>query len=484
MNSERTEVLDAALILGDRKVTDARGGELDHINPATGKINKAFPVASLEEVDEAVAAARSAFEEWRRWSPDARREALIRVAALLEEHGREIGTICSLEGGQPFFEQGGWYPASWFRYYAGWADKITGERINPFPFPGVDFTVPEPVGVVGLFVASNGPIGFCGMAGAPALAAGCCLVIKTPEVAPFTTVIFARLCREAGLPPGVVNVIHGGPEVGNALVTHPGVDKISFTGGTATARKLQAAAASSLKPMVLELGGKSANIVFADADIDAVIPMSARFTFNAGQGCSMPTRLLVENSVYQRVVDGVADIVSKVVVGRPFDTGVTMGPVMSEAAANRIVGMIAQAEASVAGHVLMGGHRMGGELADGFFVEPTMVIDVDNTSEIAQNEIFGPVLCVMPFDDEEEAVALANATDYGLAAYAQTSDMNRARRLVDSLQAGTVHINSTGPGPVSPASPFGGIKRSGYGRQGSRLGLEEFLSYKNVYLNI
>lgn len=484
MNDDRTDVLEAALVLGNRRVTESRGGTLDHVNPATGKVNKTFPVASVDEVDEAVRAARGAFEEWRRWAPDARREALIKVAKVLEDHGSDLGMIASLEGGAPFFPMGGWYPASWFRYYAGWADKITGEQINPFPFPGIDFTVPEPVGVVGLFVASNGPIGFCGMAGAPALAAGCCLVIKTPENAPFSSVTFGRLCQEAGIPPGVVNVIHGGPDVGNALVTHPDVDKISFTGGTATARKLSLAAAPLLKPMVLELGGKSANIVFADSDIDAVIPMSARFTFNAGQGCSMPTRLLVERPVYHRVVDGVADIVSKVVVGRPFDEGVTMGPVMSEAAANRIVGMITEADKAKAGEIVMGGYRMGGELADGFFVAPTLLIDVDNASAIAQNEIFGPVLCVIPFDDEDEAIALANGTDYGLAAYAQTNDMNRARRLIDSLQAGTVHINSTGPGPVSPASPFGGIKNSGYGRQGSRLGLDEFLTYKNVYLNI
>jgi aldehyde dehydrogenase (NAD+) len=212
--------------------------------------------------------------------------------------------------------------------------------------------------------------------------------------------------------------------------------------------------------------------------------MSARFTFNAGQGCSMPTRMLVQRTVYERVIDGVAKIVNDVVVGGPFEPGVTMGPVMSEAAANRIVGMIAEVENPVAGHILMGGHRMGGELADGFFIEPTMLIDVRNDAAIAQTEIFGPVLCVIPFDDEDEAIALANGTSYGLAAYAQTSNMSRARRLIDSLRAGTVHINSTGPGPVSPASPFGGIKQSGYGRQGSRLGLEEFLTYKNVYLNI
>jgi aldehyde dehydrogenase (NAD+) len=282
----------------------------------------------------------------------------------------------------------------------------------------------------------------------------------------------------------VVNVVNGGPEVGNALATHPGVDKITFTGGTATGKRLQAACADSLKPLVLELGGKSANIIFADADIDAAIPMSSRFTDNAGQGCSMPTRLLVERSVYERVVEGVHAVVGNVVVGRPFDPGVTMGPVISEASANRIVGMVADAESTGAAKVLCGGTRMGGEFAEGFFVEPTILVDVDNRAPIAQTGIFGPVLCVTPFDDEEEAIALANDTNYGLAAYAQTSDMRRAHRLIDALEAGTVQINSTGPGPVSPASPFGGVKQSGYGREGSRLGLQEFLSIKNVYMNI
>jgi aldehyde dehydrogenase (NAD+) len=484
MPENRTDVLETALIIGDRRIESSRGGEMEHINPATGKSNGAVAVASAEEVDEAVAAARQGFDEWRRWSPAARRDALHRLADVLTAEGKTLGTVSSLEVGHPFSEYGGAYSGEWIRYYAGWADKITGESINAYPFPGIDYTKPEPVGVVGVYVASNGPLGFFGMAGAPALAAGCSIIIKPPELAPFTSVTFGRLCLEAGLPPGVVNVVNGGPEVGNAVATHPGVDKITFTGGTATGKRLQAACAESLKPLVLELGGKSANIIFADADIEAAIPMSSRFTDNAGQGCSMPSRLLVQRPVYERVVEGVHEVVQKVVVGRPFDPGVTMGPVISEASASRIVGMVEEAESSGAGTILCGGKRMGGELAEGFFVEPTILIDVDNRSAIAQTEIFGPVLCVIPFDDEEEAIALANDTNYGLAAYAQTSDMRRAHRLIDSLQAGTVQINSTGPGPVSPASPFGGIKQSGYGREGSRLGLEEFLTVKNVYLNI
>jgi aldehyde dehydrogenase (NAD+) len=484
MAEDRSDVLETALIIGDRRIEHSQGGVMEHVNPVTGKPSASFAVASIDEVDEAVAAARAGFSEWSRWSPAARRDALFRLADLLAREGKTLGTISSLEIGAPFSEYGGAYSGEWIRYYAGWADKITGESINAYPFPGIDYTKPEPVGVVGVYVASNGPLGFFGMAAAPALAAGCAVIIKPPELAPFTSVTFGRLCLEAGLPPGVVNIVNGGPEVGNAIATHPGVDKITFTGGTATGKRLQAACAESLKPLVLELGGKSANLIFADADIDASIPMSSRFTDNAGQGCSMPSRCLVERSVYERVIDGIHDRARQVVVGGPFDPGVTMGPVISEASANRIVGMVAEAEASGAARVLCGGKRMGGELADGFFVEPTILIDVDNRAPIAQTEIFGPVLCMMPFDDEEEAIALANDTNYGLAAYAQTSDMRRAHRLIDGLEAGTVQINSTGPGPVSPASPFGGIKQSGYGREGSRLGIQEFLSIKNVYLNI
>jgi aldehyde dehydrogenase (NAD+) len=481
---ERLAFLEPGLVIGDRFVSTSDGGDMEHFNPATGKVNKRFPVATAEEVDDAVSTARAAFEEWRRWTPDARRDALQRLAAVMVERRREIGLIAALESGTIYNEFVATYTADWFRYYAGWADKLTGESINAYPFPGIDFTVPEPVGVVALFVASNGPIGFFGMAGAPALAAGCCLVVKPPELGPFSSVSFARWCLEAGIPPGVVNVVGGGPEVGQALVRHPGIDKVSFTGGTAAGRKLQAASSEHVKPMVMELGGKSANIIFADADVDVAIPLAARFTGSAGQGCSMPTRLLVERSIYDRVVEGVIALVDQVVVGDPFTEGVTMGPVISEASARRIVGMVSEAREHGAGRVALGGGRLGGDLADGYFVEPTVIVDVDNDSAIAQTEIFGPVLCITPFDGEDQAIALANGTQYGLAAYAHTTDIKRARRLIDRLRAGTVHINSSGPGPVSPASPFGGVKQSGYGRQGSRLGIEEFLSVKNVYLNI
>ncbi len=482
--NDPARVLETGLLLGDRWVHESEGGTMEHVNATTGKVQRSFSVASPGEVDEAVAAARAAFPEWKRWAPDARREVLLRLADLLVQHAAPFGAIATLESGSLYSEYNARYAADWFRYYAGWADKLSGEATRPFPFTGIDYTVPEPIGVAGIIVTWNGPLGFCGMAGAPALAAGCCIVVKAPELAPFSTVTFGRLCLEAGLPPGVVNVVTGGPEVGQALVTHPGVDKISFTGGTATARKLQEACAATLKPLVMELGGKSANIVFDDADIDAAIGLAARFTGAAGQGCSLPTRLLVQRSVYDRVLDGVVERANAVVVGDPFDRTTTMGPVINAAAAERIVGMVDAARSDGSGTVVAGGGRKGGDLADGFFVEPTVLAGVDPASPIAQEEIFGPVLCVTPFDDEAQAVEIANGTRYGLAAYVQSNGMSRAHRLVGELEAGNVHINGSGPGPVSPATPFGGVKQSGYGRQGGREGIAEFLHTKNVFLNV
>ena len=481
---DRTVVLESGLLIDGRVIAATQGGFMEHVNPATGKSQKSFAIASIDEVDQAVAAARAAFDGWRRWKPDARREVLLRLSELISDYSAEIGTIVSLEVGSLFSNFVATNVSDWIRYYAGWADKIAGESLNAYPFSGIDFTVPTPVGVVGLMVAYNGPIGFCGMGGSAALAAGCCLVIKSPELAPFSCVTFGRLCLEAGIPPGVVNVVAGGPDVGHALVSHPGIDKISFTGGAATARRLAEACAATLKPMVMELGGKSANIVFADADLDQVIKLSSRFTNNAGQGCTMPTRLIIERSVYDQVLEGVAANAEAVVIGDPFDPKVTMGPVTSAGAADRILGMIHRAKDANSGTLVTGGKRVGGDLSEGFFIEPTVFGDVDNKSEIAQEEIFGPVLCAMPFDDEGQAIEMANDSQYGLAAYAHTNNMQRARRLVSELDAGSVHINGTGPGPLSPATPFGGVKQSGFGRQGSHEGIAEFLQTKNVYLNI
>ena len=482
MTDDRTAVLETSLIIGDRRIDESKGGRMEHVNPATGRPNpKQLSVASVEEVDDAVTAAE---KDSRCGALDARQaaDALFRLADVLMENSALLGTISALETGEPYSGYGGVYSADWIRYYAGWADKITGESINAYPFPGIDFTKPEPYGVVAVFVASNGPAGFFGMAGAPALAAGCSIVIKPPELAPYTSIIFGRLALEAGFPPGVVNVVNGGGESANALVTHSGVDKVTFTGGTATGRRLQAACAETLKPLVLELGGKSANIIFADADIDAAI-----------------RRRPVHQQRRPGLLDAVPPPGGAVGLrprGRRRARGDQAGRRRPSVRSRRHHGPGHQRGVGEPHrrHDRRGqGHRRGaGPLrrrTDGRRSRRGLLRRADHPRRrrqpvpIAQTEIFGPVLCVIPFDTEEEAIALANDTGYGLAAYAQTQHEPGSpshRRPQRGHGADQQHR----PGPVSPASPFGGIKQSGYGREGSRLGLDEFLMIKNVYLNI
>jgi aldehyde dehydrogenase (NAD+) len=277
-------------------------------------------------------------------------------------------------------------------------------------------------------------------------------------------------------------VLAGGPEVGEAIVRHPDVRKVSFTGGPAIAQKVMAAAAESTMPLVLELGGKSANIIFADADLAKAAQMSAYMATIAtsGQGCLFPTRLLVQDSVYDEVVERVRVVAEAATIGDPLDPEIMMGPVISDGACERILGYVNEATATGAGRLVAGGNRLGGELADGYFVQPTVIADVDNGSRIAQEEVFGPVLAVIRFHDEDEAVRIANDSRFGLAAYVHTNDLVRAHRVVDDLDAGFISINSF-PAMVATA-PFGGNKASGFGREGGRAGIEEYVQQKNVYL--
>jgi acyl-CoA reductase-like NAD-dependent aldehyde dehydrogenase len=319
---------------------------------------------------------------------------------------------------------------------------------------------------------------------APALAAGNTVVLKPAELAALGPLRFAELCLEAGIPPGVLNVVPGGADAGAALTSDRRIGKISFTGGGATARRIMEAAAQTLTPVVLELGGKSADIVFPDADLDvaAMTAVQASLANLAGQGCVLPTRLLVHDDVYAAVEQKVATMADAIKVGRPFDEGVQMGPIIDGANCERILSTIERARAEGAGELLSGGHRVGGDLADGYFVEPTVFGSVDNSSELAQREVFGPVLALVRFGDEDEAVALANATDYGLGGLVYTRDIDRAHRVAKRLQAGYVGINTFPPMP--PNAPFGGVKQSGFGREGGREGLMEFLQIKNVYVGL
>jgi acyl-CoA reductase-like NAD-dependent aldehyde dehydrogenase len=319
-----------------------------------------------------------------------------------------------------------------------------------------------------------------GQKAVPALAAGNTVVVKPPELAPFGALRFAELALEAGLPPGVLNVVVGGAAAGDALVRHPGVDKVSFTGGCATARLVMAAAAETLTPLTFELGGKSANIVFPDADLDGATSMAAMLgaVLLSGQGCALPTRLYVHDDVYDDVVSRVVAQIEAVPVGDPFDPAVLMGPVVSERACERILGVIRRAVDEGAGTLLTGGERLGGALAAGYFVAPTVFGDVDHDSSLAREEIFGPVLSVLRFHDEDEVVDKANDSPFGLSAYLHTRDSARAQRVARRLDGGTVIVNGF-PG-MSPGAPFGGVKQSGFGREGGRAGIEEFVRRKNV----
>jgi aldehyde dehydrogenase (NAD+) len=313
------------------------------------------------------------------------------------------------------------------------------------------------------------------------LAAGNTVVAKPPELGPFGMLRFAELALEAGMPPGVLNVVVGGADAGQALVGHPGVDKISFTGGGVAARKMMVTAAENLTPLALELGGKSANIVFADADLDTAASMCAMFgtALLAGQGCALPTRTYVHADVYDAVVEKVLATLAGFPVGDPLDPATFIGPVVSEAAMARILGVIDRAKADGA-TVLTGGERLGGELADGWFVAPTVFGDVDHDSDLARNEVFGPVQAILRFTSEDEALALANDSVFGLGAYVHTRDTSRVQRMINGLQAGSVVAN--GIGGISPATPFGGYKQSGFGREGGRAGIEEFVHRKTVFL--
>jgi aldehyde dehydrogenase (NAD+) len=322
-----------------------------------------------------------------------------------------------------------------------------------------------------------------GQKAVPALAAGNTVVAKPPELAPFGAYLFAELALEAGLPPGVLNVVAGGAEAGEALVRHPGVDKISFTGGGTVARRVMTLAAETLKPVALELGGKSANILFPDADLDVAVPMAAMLGVQllSGQGCALPTRLYVHDTIYDEVVARLVPFAETFRVGDPLDRRTQMGPVITEAAVDRILGMISRAvDGGATLHT--GGTRLGGDLAGGYFLAPTVLGDVEHGSEIAREEVFGPVLSILRFSDEAEVIAKANDSRYGLAAYVHTRDLGRAHRMAHAIDAGSISIN--GMSGMSPTTPFGGYKQSGFGREGGRAGIEEWLHAKNVFIGL
>jgi acyl-CoA reductase-like NAD-dependent aldehyde dehydrogenase len=473
------------MLIGAEWTEAATGGIYEHRNPATGMVQAEVPMAGAADVDRAVRAARAALPAWRAMPANKRAAILNRLADLLEKHSEKSGVVSALENGNPIGGLApGAYTAQWTRYYAGWCDKIEGSVVPTYPLQGLDYILHESWGVAGLMVPWNGPMMGMGQKAVPALAAGNTVVAKPPELAPFGAYLFAELALEAGLPPGVLNVVAGGAEAGEALVRHPGIDKVSFTGGSTVARRVMALAAETLKPVALELGGKSANIVFADAELDLAVPMAAMLSVQllSGQGCALPTRLYVQDEIYDEVISRLVPLVQTFRVGDPLDPKTQMGPVITEAAVSRILGMIDRATDTGGATVLTGGSRLGGDLAGGYFLEPTVLGDVDQSSEIVQEEVFGPVLSVLRFSDEADVVTKANDSRYGLAAYVHTKDVGRAHRVAQAMEAGSVTVN--GFPAMSPTAPFGGYKQSGFGREGGRAGIEEWLRMKNVFISL
>jgi len=470
------------LRIGSERLASGSGGRFEHISPVSGQVDATIPLAGPADVDRAVGAAHDAFNGWRRTSPAERRRLLTTLADLIDANAEELGWLGVVDNGTALSTTSG-MPAlcsEWTRYYAGWADKIHSDVTASLRDDGeLGYTLAQPYGVIGIIITWNGPLISLCMKVPAALAAGNTVVIKPSELTPFTAERFADLCEQAGFPPGVVNILPGTADAGTALIGHPLVQKVSFTGGPATARKILEQCSQHLKPTVMELGGKSANIVFDDANLDAACFLGTFMATGlmAGQGCAFPTRMLVQESIYDEMIQRVAGVAKTIVVGDPFDPSTLAGPVINKAGLDRVLSMIERATLDGA-RLVTGGARLDGPLASGYFIEPTVFADVDPQSELGQTEVFGPVLAMMPFSSEEEAIAIANGTPYGLSAYIQTASLRRALRVADELVAGEVLVN--GARNLAVHRPFGGLGLSGFGKEGGRAGVEEFLRTKSV----
>jgi acyl-CoA reductase-like NAD-dependent aldehyde dehydrogenase len=480
-----TTALSGGLLIAGERITDSSGGTHPHIYPATGQPNAILPLAGADEIDRAVRSGWDAHREWISLTVDRRRDLLIDLADAVHENLDDLSRLNVHDYAVPISFAGNAILLERFlRHFAGYVDKPHGTTAPVTGSFDINLIEREPYGVVGVITPWNGSLVVIGSCVAPALAAGNAVVLKPSEVAPFAALRFGELCAEVGLPTGLVNVVPAGPEGGDALVRHSGIRKIHFTGGSPTARIVLAAAAANLTPVVTELGGKSANIVFGDADLDAAAMLSAHQgpLMQSGQSCACASRVLVHETVYDAFVEKFVAVIEASTIGDPLDPQVVFGPVISEPAADRILGVIEEAVIQHAGDLIVGGKRLGGELAQGYYIEPTVFGGVDNASALAQTETFGPVVSVMKFSDETEAVRIANDTPYGLNAFVQTTDLGRAHRVARQLDAGSVWINQFSD--ISPQGPYGGYKRSGFGRTGGLEGFNEFLQVKNIRIGM
>jgi aldehyde dehydrogenase (NAD+) len=474
------------MLIGGKWVDAASGERFESRNPATGELLATVAEGQAEDIDRAVAAARKAFEgPWSRFKPYERQQILLKLADLVEHHFDELSSLDTLDMGAPISRTRGTRlrVLGMLRYYAGQATSIHGETIeNSLPGDIFSYTMKEPMGVVGAIIPWNGPLGASIWKIGPALATGCTIVLKPAEEAPLTPLRLGELVLEAGVPPGVVNIVPGyGETAGAALAAHPDVDKVAFTGSHVTGQSIIRASAGNLKRVSLELGGKSPDIVFADADIEAAVPGAAMAVFaNSGQICSAGTRLFVEQRLYDEFVERVANFGRALRVGNGLDPETQIGPLVSEQQLDRVTGYLSLGQREGARAVVGGGRLTDGPLAQGFFVPPTVFADVRDDMRIASEEIFGPVLSAIPFHDVDELVARANSTIFGLGSGVWTRDVSKAHRLAKAIRAGSVWVNCYQA--MDPAVPFGGYKMSGYGRESGLQHMEEYLNVKAVWI--
>ena len=469
------------LLIGD--AWTAAAATLSTLDPATGDENGVIPRGSASDVDAAVAAARAAFPGWRATTPAERARILWAIADAIEANIDELAELETLDQGKPLFV-GRWAEipgaVGQFRFFAGQAQSITGDTIQssinyqPAGKQIASWTLREPVGVVAAIVPWNSPLVLTAMKLAPALAAGCTVVLKPAEDTSLTALRLGELMLAAGLPAGVLNIVTGyGHETGAALAAHPGIDKVAFTGSTATGRAILDAAKGNLKRVSLELGGKSPAIILPDADLDLAIPGVANaIFFNAGQVCIAGSRLYVHQSIFDQVIEGVTAYAKSLIIGHGLDQATQMGPLVSARQAERVAAYVTEAKAGGA-TVLTGGERSGNA-----FVSPAVVVGVTAAMPIVREEVFGPVLVAQPYDDLDQVTAAANDSDYGLAASIWTESLSAAHRLSGALQAGTVWINCHAM--YDAALPIGGMKQSGWGRDSGRQALDSYLEWKTV----